>query len=563
MLRHQHDDSATESIIKQLRVDLLSFFHEYVGMFWKKRYAYDQYGIESVYPETMSAVGRRFEQKLKAEKKPVIRAALDTRSMEQFEAWSTDESVPLGSYLLLVSPKGSVDEGYAGTNRRNYNFINLYQKVGSDEYQLIQYTNFDHFVDLKKVLIDISQLSTSLHFTLEDFVPSIGKLSLRHSLVTTRIELSPLTDISSIENCLYQFEHRWKLQRTQLPKIDDAAFTHQLRRLVDFAIEEIISCSRGENAVERADLLIKTIREVFLKWVETHAENYQNKDVRPTQFQEISLNEIRQRWRLEVKKAELTINKNELVDLSNQLSSTALSPLIPLLRLSTIAHCVAGTPHSLAFQIIKTQAQYGKLLQAPTLFGVGTAEINYSRQNKEPLTNFVKKQLFGQIWFIRREFASAYTEETCRLIDGIVIGPCDIPLREDRAHCISESVVTALAYGSSYERSSLNEAIKAAEAIRLRNPQEQQYVDFLLYLLSSSLRKTVSLIQLLNSDYFSWASLAAFSCMQKLSDPFQLLKNPEKIPSIVADLLRNNDFLQLFREFKRGEASNQVLGAHI
>jgi hypothetical protein len=423
--------------LQRLKVDATTFLHEYVGMFSKKVYPYSPFGILDGYDITTSQVCQNFEKELESQGKDTRRASLETWVAKTLDAWMADEQIPIGTTLMTISPRGTLEEGYPGEKQSNYVFINLYQKIGENDFQLIQLTSYEHNQGLAQLQTDLSTISQPYQPVQLPFAPTVPS----HRLITQIRQFGPEISINNLEQKVYSDQSNWPVKLEQLPQLEEVSFKRQLDSILTFCAEEFVTLQAQadtQQASAQFDILMEIVREDFLKWVEHHASNYHHlqdhtKPVEP----DVSIARIKERWLLKSKDAKsLTSEDKQTLRTLDALAK--LKPLGDLQRLASMAHCVVGTPLSFQKKMISSD-----VLSAVKLENNG-GEILSANQQLElqqvlnKLTRiFVKNHQTGgtQIWYILVENPdeAAWYINGCYQVDAKspIMGPCDVPLYQD------------------------------------------------------------------------------------------------------------------------------------
>lgn len=430
---------------QRLKVDATTFLHEYVGMFAKKIYPYSKYGLLDGYDIPTSEVSTHFESVMEKQGKQVERAKLETWVAHTLEAWMEDGQVPVGAKIITFSPRGSLEEGYPGEKKSNYVFINLYQKLDVDQFQLIQFTSYDtnqHLAELQNSLL--AESGQPYQAIPLPFAPQKDS----HQVIGRAISIPPGTSINSLEQKIYQYKDKWPVKLEELPQINEQVFQTQLQRILDFCAAECAALSSlpdSSVAAQQLDQLMIIIREDFLKWVENHATNYRAKKEKKGQAVEpydLSVERIKQRWQLKLVALEdkSRLSAEQKKELKHLTQIVKLDPLLGLGKLASMTHCVVGTPASLI----------PKPLQIPGLNSLNRLEMN----QKLNTMSVTEKQLFTahlqrltklyvtnhetgrtEIWYayINDPSQADFYQHSCYRLanDKPILGPCDIPLVAD------------------------------------------------------------------------------------------------------------------------------------
>lgn len=418
---------------QSLRWDIVSFLHEYVGMKDKKVYQYGINGIMDAYHQPTSQVCVQHEQYLVANGLEVTRAQFETKAALTLEKWMEDEDIPVGYKLVIISPRGKETEGYPGMNLENYVFINVYQKISEDDFQLVQYTSYAPERDLQQLQISLQQQSggTIYHPEIEtEDYQEIKPLNISHQIIDSPILLDSEVAFVQLEEQIYQGEEKWVTTRQDLPQLDEHEFNVQLEAVLRLLLTQFWLLAEQEPtvAITHFDILISIVREHFLKWVEDHAQNYQHEtDLTPYA---LNLEMIIERWQLRIRKEEKKTTKEDEEKLKQIKDQIALNPLQPLMRASSVAHCIVGTPQSLAMQMMRMN---------PSLLSLSSSEfINMPHSEKKDLLEQIRTENMteiilenGEVWMVPASFLDGkgcFVDE-----NGVAMGPCDVPLEESFA----------------------------------------------------------------------------------------------------------------------------------
>lgn len=432
------DQLEKDQLNQSLTWDLISFFHEYVGMKDKKVYPYGEYGIMNAYHQKTSEACLKQEDVLRERGLDPTRAQLETKTALVVESWLNDPKTEISHKLVVISPRGTPEEGYPGLEEKHYVFINVYEKIedmeesGKNEFQLVQYTSYAPETELSKL-----QQSLTNNLGGQVYRPQLPKLkeqpkikSLSHHIIDQPILLNQGQTFEQIEKNIYLKEKKWTTTRNQLPKVPEDLFTIESTRVLDLLLTQfwLLAEATPNAAIISFDELVGVVREHFLKWVEHHATNYHpDKNLAPYA---LNLDLILENWQLAIKKRTQTISDEEKDKLKNLKKSMALDPLQPLLRASSVAHCIVGTPSSLAMQALKLN---------PSLISLNSPEFKIlSHEDKMDLLQKIRSENMveitlnnGETWMVPQSFLEG---KGCYVDDkGVAMGPCDIPLSESFA----------------------------------------------------------------------------------------------------------------------------------
>jgi hypothetical protein len=431
-----------ETTHQSLTWDIVTFLHEYVGLKDKKIYPYGERGIMNAYHIPTSQICKHHEQVLGQQGMEVTRAKLETKAAQTVEEWLANENTNIGEKLIIISPRGEESEGYPGLKPENYVFVNVYVKVGEDDFQLIQYTSYAREKELRglqKQFID--QLTGEVYQPLlnkndAQRYNQIGHKRISHHIIDTPITLSPHVEFTQIEEFIYQDEDAWMTTREDLPQVNEVAFNRQLETVLAMLLEQfwLLSEQSPSVAILHFDQLITIVREHFLKWVEEHATNYeQNETFAPYA---LNIEEILERWQLSIKNKQNQLTKKEENKLKLIKKSVELNPLQPLMRASSVAHCIVGTPGSLAMQAMRLNTGFLSITSPEFL--------SLSLEGKKGLLEKIKSENMTEItlennetWMVPANFLEG---KGCFINDeGVAMGPCDIPLIDSFAFMMNQA----------------------------------------------------------------------------------------------------------------------------
>lgn len=429
----ESESSSPDQQLKRLSIDLTTFFHEYVGMFAKKIYPYSKFGILDGYDIPIVEVCQNYEQIMKTEGKKTARAELETWTAQILETWMGDESIKVGQKLISISPRGSLEEGYPGTKSTNYVFINIYHKLDDNSCQLIQLTSFDSHEQLLALQRKWQNSDAVLYQALP--LP-FSVVEESHQIISQPVCTATDFSLAKIEANVYEFKDSWPIRVEDLPQLDEVQFSRQLQAVIQFCTDQYQASLTTENGSAAFDTLIEIVRQDFLKWVEAHAANYQAGNKHDG---DLNLENIGEHWKLAKKKVNgQEMNKTEKQTLKTLSSLSNLNPFGTLSRLTSLAHCVAGTPASMALTSLQ--------LDGVSRFNVGEMQLGFnqlsSSEQRETISMlhqltklYIQNRATGQteIWYVLihdPEAYAAYYVHGCyrENASSQIMGPCDVPL---------------------------------------------------------------------------------------------------------------------------------------
>ncbi|MDH5533666.1 MAG: hypothetical protein OEX81_04540 [Candidatus Pacebacteria bacterium] len=526
-----------DTIHQSLTWDIVTFLHEYVGLKDKKIYPYGQRGIMDAYPVKTSEICHNHEGDLKKKNLEITRAQLETKAALTVEAWMEDKKREIGEKLIIISPRGKESEGYPGLDPENYVFVNVYVKVGEDDFQLVQYTSYAREKELQNLqaqfIKNLFGVSYSPPIELQEG-EEIKINSLSHQIIDRAITLPIDTNFEQIEDFIYQDEHDkkkgWVTTREDLPKVDERQFEDQLQVVLHTLLEQfwILSEQSPNIAILHFDRLITIVREHFLKWVEEHATNYQqDKNFAPYA---LNIEEILERWQLSIKKQQEKLTKEEEDKLKLIKKTVELNPLQPLLRASSVAHCIVGTPGSLAMQAMNLN---------PTMLSLTSSEfISLSIKDKRGLLEKIKSEQMIEIilidetngekqtWMVPTNFLEGkgcFIDE-----EGIAMGPCDVPLEDSFAFKMTQIEFDQFVY--ELEQHLLETEIDETqedliEKVGAGTQQSDQIKEKIKQIKKIVFKPIVSLTELISGDFIS-SSIGKSDTIKKIVKQLKNSNNP-------------------------------------
>lgn len=364
-------------ILRELSVDLQSFFDEHAALMSVVKYDYGPNGIQNGYSQSMAEIAQHHLEFQQLNDLPLERASLELAVAQTVEAWMADEQVEVGARLASISPRGTKPEGYPGLDLRNYALVNVFEKT-KDGFVLQQYRSYDpnqYFPQLQDKLLE----SCSGKLLLAAQPHTRQDLTTINSLV----EVPPTFDLSQIEHLVYAHKKKWKVNiDTQLPKLDLAQYQALTNQTVQFCLKEfeqlLEKSADTETTIKHFDLLILTVKESVTKWTETHAQNYEQTE----DTHELNFDQIKVTWQARCAQADGQHMTKEQKSLLKKFENvTALNPALPLQKMTSWAHCIVGSPTSLL------KLQNPKLMKA----------LQLNNLSKGQLTEFIGAER-AQLW---------------------------------------------------------------------------------------------------------------------------------------------------------------------
>lgn len=444
-------------ILNELRPDLKSFLDEYAALLPVVKYEYGPQGMKNGYSQSMVQIAQHHLQEQELKGLPIDRAVMEVSVAETIEQWMHTPDLPLGSKIISVSPRGSKEEGYPGQNQKNYIFINVFEKTETG-FLFQQYRSYDS-------LDETFQFQEALHKKLggtRKYATQLPQQRKDLHAIASLVTLEPTVPLSAIEPFIYAHKDSWPVDiDTELPKLDWAAYSDISAQTVEFCLQQFIELTDDPNfsgkACEHYTLLINTVKESLIKWVETHALNYESKQ----KDHQMDFDQILAVWKAKCASSDGKKLDDKQKDILEKFkNATALDPSLPLKNLSSWAHCIVGSPASLLKNI--------DMLNAVKANNLSHAQIS---------------QLIG------KERAALWKEGTClRCKDHCIVGECSICMRcEMELGGQLPSTMLDTAENTFLESLSFEDKIKGKELF-------SKFSELVL-------RKTVSFEQLLHNDF--------------------------------------------------------------
>lgn len=502
-LASQHIDP--ETLQNSLNWDLITFLHEYVGLKDKKIYPYGEYGIMDAYHLPTSEICKHHELELEAQGLKTLRAKLETQVALNLEAWMTDSNVPIGEKFITISPRGHRNEGYPGVDPKNYVFINVHQKTNQDEFQLIQYTSYD----LNDDLVDVQNSLISKFdgkFFGKNQTPQTNLKNSSHYIISRQVILSPFSSLKDVEALIYknEFDEKkgWAVTRQELPQVDEVLFNQEMERILELLLKQFWNLAKltPNSAIIHFDLLIDTVRKHFLKWVEMNAKNYNNVNTGEFTPSKLNIEQILEHWQLQVQHLEeKRLDREQKNQLKTLVKNTKLNPSLPLNRLSSMAHCVVGSPGNLVSKSFKLSTNFLSL-KSPEFINLSTGEKKslLEKIESENMTEIILEN--GNHWMVPVSFLEGkgcYISE-----DGIDMGPCDVPLADSFAFKMTKEEF--FEFKRELQKQTMSEDLDSATKKALENlageDEKQTLMDKVEQIKKLIFKQVVSVTELIAGD---------------------------------------------------------------
>lgn len=389
----------------------------------------------------------------------------------QFVPWAAED--PTSRYWIWSSPPGAAEDGYHGSAYRrtgdprtpetNHTFLYLKwvepQLDGSlivHAEQLRGWPSMEQLITLQNSL----QPNTDNTLTLTD--PRLDLRAIERVIPIERPDSKPEVVMQEILEKLYATQHTrsWGTNPSQLPKFDRSAFFEQAGRVwqeflrpqmekllqqvptTQSAVEAFWHTKNYHDLLACADLVHEYAIRSLLKWVIDQNTNpkfkpagsiallkAQIQQLVKFQPQQISVQKLTQtfalhaqhkiepetlsssqrRWLSLALPNQLALNTGSLASLTQCI---ALSPMSMLSPSNGLAAAGAGSISSTALTTqLFTEKQYGQAQEYAKNHGCRLVE------------------LAGQTWMVPENYFD--NNGKCYEKNGVVYGPCDVPLAED------------------------------------------------------------------------------------------------------------------------------------
>lgn len=486
------------SILNELKPDLKSFLDEYAALLPVVRYEYGTNGMKNGYTQSMTQIAQHHLQEQELKDMTTDRALMEVHVAKTIENWMSTPELPLGSKIISVSPRGSKNEGYPGLNKKNYIFVNVFEKV-ADGFIFQQYRSYD-------TLAQTFQLQSALEETLgglRKYATAVPQPREDLHAIASLVTFGPEVPLSQIEPLIYANKESWAVNiDTDLPKLDWSTYTAISSKTVDFCVQQFIELTDNPELspqdIERFTLLVTTVKESLIKWVETHALNYDSKEP----DHEMDFDQLLAVWKARCASADgEKLNKEQSGLLNTFKNATALDASLPLKGLSSWAHCIVGSPASL----MKLQ---------------NMDMMNAVRANQLSSTQLTE--------LIGKERAALWHEGTCvRCGDGCMVGECSICMR-----CEMELGGQLPSTVLSTAESEFLDSLSGEE----KNKGKALFKKFSKLIL----RETISFEQLINNDFINSSAPKNEELEPYLNRLFFAPNGLEELEKIVLELSTNN-----------------------
>ena len=426
----QHFTTTEESfsqITSQLDPDLESLFDEHCFNRLSVCYEYGKGGIRNGYSQSMSEIARNFLELLKAQGRPTERAELELEVALYAEAWIDSSVVKTGEKLIFISPRGSEPEFYPGLKQENQVFVNILEKIDTGVL-FHQLRNYDTHADLPTLQARIKQKSGGFSQT----ITTAHRDYHTHHIIANFLHLPASFSLSEISTEVHFNKRKWPVNiDTQLPHLSKAVIDEKNLEARLFCLSKFKELTKKQllpaEKVAAFDALIELVRAELNKWIENNATNYdKTKQISYALNLEKSVTAV---WEAANKKTQgkkLSALEKQALKAFEQM--TALNPALPLNRITSLAHCIVGSPTSL-LQAPGMEAIAGNLVPGVSLENSWIMNLTVQELSLKitELESFVPITLGGETWYVPPDYL---TGKGCYIDPetGIAMGPCNHPL---------------------------------------------------------------------------------------------------------------------------------------
>jgi hypothetical protein len=405
------------------------------------------YGETAPHQETTSSQVARFTEQIISQNGEQPRPLLEAHVAQTVENWMLDPNILPNQSLIWISPRGKTEEGYPGQNPENYALINVLTKKQTENgytFELTQYLSYDTSEQLAELQLFIKQKLAATNYQLQlnthlenSHFPQIDELE--HHLIANLLTTSKL-NFELFESELAKHTQEWYFQNTDFPQLNLDWYSQERNRLVDYLGQTFIDLVESvppHVAIEYLDTLVQLSKKVIRKWVENHDQNFQENP--PTQPQPINLEELELIWK---KRTHQQLSRPEKKAAQTIFSTLKLGNPIAR-KMASVADCTIGTGPSLLNKVSKLDqlTQGNPLANLGGSLGLGAEGLKITSQEFEKY--YVQIERAGQLWRVPHNyFEKGKTLDELFPIgaDGLVYGPCGVPLVEDELAITEENI---------------------------------------------------------------------------------------------------------------------------
>ncbi len=528
-------------------------------------------GMSSSYNEGMEGMGEHFETKIAGQKKQTARAEAETNNIDKLNEWS--KTAPVDSFFVWNSPPGKISEGYAGLN--SHSFIFIYHKTTANTvvlHQLRTWMSLSQHAEFQNQISSHTQNISSAVNAVEHSYRIINNISVfepKDVGCTSAAEV-----VAKLTESAYQTEQTWKTKPQEMPKVPDAEYA-QLRdfllslyvRVVVPALLTEVPETQDANSTEwlafisspAYKMLIQKLDVAFgilayqplTKWVAEKDENKQQSLLgqllrkKDTSITTLSFEEIEEKllslFHLQLQKSAGTPITRKQIKEYNAIASSLMATTS---RGLSLGQCGLGTfiPTRM-FKTFGLQDIAGSTLNPGMLLGLPSHE-------KAAAFSFLTTKKYlplhlpnGETWYVLAKHHQLYANYFAQnpnsfTADGLPIGPCGWLLRGD-PRGMDELVLT----GGEFSQFELLKASLLADLLsnphdtlsllesslmpHIHSAVQKERLTQVLLTLHDALKTTVSLQELLFSDFFNKTAFPLIASLSKKVDVRQFVTNPE------------------------------------
>jgi hypothetical protein len=452
---------------------LYTFFDEYVASKPIKYYEYDHHGLrvstehQDLDPPTLVEVCAANLRDLIQQNLATTRGSLELWLAEVLEHFLVQplEQVPLGTKIVWLSPQGAPNERYPGEGPDHYAFVNMIERVplevSSTGFRFVQWATFDQPHQLAKLHQHLLKKSGARLYREHGLqLPVEPNEKLAHQLIAQPLVVPSTVSVGELTTLIQKRQQWWHIKLKQFPILKETLWQTQQAEAIAFCQEifdeKIAQVQAGGDlttAIHEFNTFMEFFREYLVRWVELNAENYKDTAAKVerqraqkgfTSRYSFNLTQDKSLLREDLdlifkdQRGQLLPEEKTHLDAAQQ----ALALVSGLSRVSSILHCVVGTPASVIAQAHRLGSLTGQLRGIPDLRAVG----NLSATERHELINHldsltqlrVLNKASGQfeVYYVlitdpsqASQYQNSCYKETS---DGPVIGPCGLPLTDER-----------------------------------------------------------------------------------------------------------------------------------
>jgi len=264
--------------------DFLTFSDEGMLPTYKVSYPYGIGGLPNTYLDVPDIYSARFINQQGFRSQDQERAKVEADVWRRLEMWLSAAHTPnirLGAQFVWVSPHGSRNEGYIGTDKTHPHLISFYTKTQKG----VVFTQFKSWSSVA----ELSNLQYSLGLPFPDWTNN--QLSSRNQVIERSGVIDKTLSEEEIEHLIYNSPHEpenaWFVKRSDLPVVNlkdfnavrEAAFeqyvlwvTSFLEAIKDQAprIPQYLSSPEFESLLNDHDTLFSVLGQTLLGWIKNN-----------------------------------------------------------------------------------------------------------------------------------------------------------------------------------------------------------------------------------------------------------------------------------------------------